>query len=63
MTNPVTIPMIWLIIGGIFCAILGYGVGRSSGREHILNRLTQQHRRELEQKLRNPQNRNRSKKR
>jgi membrane protein DedA with SNARE-associated domain len=55
--------MIWLIIGGIFCAILGYGVGRSSGREHILNRLTQQHRRELEQKLRNPQNRNRSKKR
>jgi hypothetical protein len=62
VTNPVTIPLIWLIIGGVFCIIFGYSVGRDSGKEHTINRLTHQYRRGLEQTIKNPQNRNRSKK-
>jgi hypothetical protein len=63
MTNPVTIPLIWLIIGGVLCFIVGYSAGRDSGKEHTISRLTQQYRRGLEQAVKNPKNGNRSKKR
>ena len=62
VTNLVTIPLFWLIIGGVLCTMFGYSVGRDSGKVHTINQLTQHYRRGLEQAVKNPQNRNRGKK-
>jgi hypothetical protein len=63
VTNLVTIQVIWLLVGAALCIIIGYSIGRGSGKEHTVNRLTQQYRRGLEQTLNSPQSRNRGKKR
>jgi hypothetical protein len=44
--------MIWLIVGAVLCIVFGYSVGRGSGKEHTINRLTRQYRRGLERDLR-----------
>jgi hypothetical protein len=52
VTNPVLVPTIWLIVVPVLCIVVGYAIGRSSGKEHILRKLTREYRRELEQNLR-----------